>query len=276
MQRLTVLFLILFLSACRESVPHYNGYIDADLTYISSNFPGRLDALCIHRGQAVHKNQLLFKLEQTNDHFTVAMSELSGTNLLAEKKELLDQLEYNQLNYRRTLKMRQGDVASQNDLERAKTDLDVSKNKLAAINAQIKSSELNTLDKKWQEQRKEGYAINPGIIYDSYFTPGEYVQAGQPVVSLISKEHIKVLFFIPEQDLSHIALNDRIKISSDGAPQLATGRISYISNTAQYTPPVIYSREERHSLVFRVEARIDHPDLKQLHLGQPITVELVS
>ena len=55
--------------------------------------------------------------------------------------------------------------------------------------------------------------------------------------------------------------------------ELGKAVINYISPIAQYTPPIIYSREDSHNLVFRVEALIEHPDLKRLHLGQPVSLE---
>lgn len=270
------IFVVAFLSACHEEPVHYNGYIDADMTYLSSNYPGRLAALAVYRGQTVQQKQLLFQIDQTDNHLDIEMSRLTQKNLLAQRQELLNQIHYDELNYRRIATMRQSDAASQNDLELARTDLQVLKHKLEALDFQIKSSEVNTAEKEWEQRQKENHALNDGIIYDTYFNPGEYVQAGQPIASLITKDKIKVLFYVPESALSRIKLNDLIRVSSDGAPRLVQGVISYISNTAQYTPPIIYSREERSALVFRVEARIVSPDLAQIHLGQPVTVEFIS
>jgi HlyD family secretion protein len=49
-------------------------------------------------------------------------------------------------------------------------------------------------------------------------------------------------------------------------------RVSFISAQAEFTPPVIYSQEERARLVFRVEARPEEP--KDLRVGQPVSVAL--
>lgn len=274
MRKLGLLFLFLLLSSCKESKHQYNGYIDADLTYLSSNFSGRLTDLFIHRGQSVQKNQLLFKLEQTSEFYGVEKSQLNKNSLLSQRKEIIAQMHYNEINYRRTLEMRKHNAASQNDVDVAKKELHVSVNQLSAIDFQIKSSQIDIADKHWQVQRKENNATDAGIIFDTYFTKDEYVQAGQPVLSLITKSKIKVVFFVSETELSNILLDHKITISSDGTPILATGTINYISNVAQYTPPIIYSRENREALVFRVEAQIDNPALNKIHLGQPVSLEL--
>ncbi len=276
MQKFLLLFFFFLLSSCNNSGPQYNGYIDADLSYFSSNFPGRLTSLLVHRGQAVQKNQLLFKLEQTSEQFGVSISELNKKNLLAQRQELINQIQYDEINYRRNVKMRKQNAASQNDLDLAKKDLDVLTDRLKALDFQIKSSGVDIADKDWQRLRKENYATDTGIIFDTYFTKNEYVQGGQPVLSLLTKKNIKVVFFVAEKELSQLRLNAKVAISSDGVPQLATGRINYISKIAQYTPPIIYSRENRESLLFRVEARIDNPSLNALHLGQPISLVILK
>ena len=89
--KFSVLFFIFLLSSCNNSGPQYNGYIDADLSYLSSDFPGRLTTLLVHRGQMVHKNQLLFKLEQTSEDFDVDIAQFNKKNLEAQRQEILSQ-----------------------------------------------------------------------------------------------------------------------------------------------------------------------------------------
>ncbi|RUR12932.1 HlyD family secretion protein [Legionella sp. km772] len=276
MRSIILCCLIALLCSCNDNISdRYNGYIDADLVYITSSFPGRLKELLVTRGERVNKNQLLFKVEQTSDDFFISMSELTQANIKEQKAELINQLNYDETNYQRILKMHREDAASQNDLELARRDIAVLKNKLAAIDAQLKSNEINTESKRWERSRKEGFAQQRGLIFDTYFTTEEYVQTGQPILSLLTPEHIKIIFFIPEEKLKAIRLNNKIKFYS-GEQVLGEGVINYISKVAQYTPPIIYSREDSYNLVFRVEARLQNPDLTQIHLGQPVNLEVVA
>lgn len=276
MRNLVLLFLFFLLCSCKDSGQKFNGYIDADLTYLSSDGAGRLVNLFVSRGQKVQKGQRLFRLEQTSEYFSVAMSQFDQQKLLAQRKGVSEQLLYDEVNYRRALQMRKQHAASQNDVDVAKKDLDVLRSQLNAIDFQVKNSQLNTDDKRWKARRKESNAADSGIIFDTYFTTHEFVQTGQPVLSLITRKNIKVVFFVSETALSNIFLNSKVSISSDGNPELASGTISYISNVAQYTPPIIYSREHREELIFRVEARINNPNLNQIHLGQPVSIELAQ
>ena len=276
MRKLIFSGLITFLLfACHsDNNKSFSGYIDTDLVYLSSDFGGRLVDLSVQKGQAVQNNQFLFKLEQTSEIYKAEMSQLSYKDLLAQRQQVLVQLEYNNINYHRTLEMRKQNAASQNDLEVAKKDWDASKQQLAEIDFKMKNNQVDTAEKKWTAERKENHAPDSGIVFDTYYSPGEYVQAGYPVLSLVTKKNIKAIFFVPEYRLSSISLNQKVKIMSDNNPDFATGHISYISNTAQYTSPIIYSREERQRLVFRVEVKIDSSDLERIHLGQPISLEL--
>ena len=264
----------LVLISCKQESKSFSGYVDTDLVYLSADFGGRLTDLAILKGQLVQKEQFLFKLEQTSELYHVEMSQLNNKDLLAQRQQIAIQLNYNEINYRRIQGMRKQNAASQNDLDAAQKDLNISKQQLVDLDAKIQNNQVDTADKKWQVTRKESFATESGIIFDTYYTKGEFVQSGSPVLSLITQNNIKAIFFIPEEKLSQLRLNDKVKITTDKNPDFARGHIFYISNIAEYTPPIIYSREERQRLVFRVEAKIDSPDLEKIHLGQPVTLEI--
>lgn len=94
------------------------------------------------------------------------------------------------------------------------------------------------------------------------------------MVSLLPPGNIKLRFFVPQAMLPEIALGDAVRVKCDGCAPQIHARISFISETAEYTPPVIYSLEERAKLVFLVEARPEHPE--SLRVGQPIRVTIAK
>lgn len=275
MYKLIALFISsIILSSCSNPKNLYSGYIDADLTYLSGDFSGQLLELFVARGESVTKQKLLFKLEQINETRNVYSGWQNQIDLIAERDQILSKLNYAKINYNRQKQLNAEGAGSRDAFDQAIQNLDVLKYQLNSINAQIKNNEITTAQKVWQKDRKQNVAPESGIIYDTYFTVGEYVQSGQPVLSLITKKNIKALFFIPEADLGKIKLNQPIIISTDGNNTHYQGLISYISNQAEYTPPIIYSKEERQKLVFKIEMHIINADLNQIHLGQPVTVEL--
>lgn len=254
--------------------PVYSGYIDADMTYLSGSFPGRLIELKVRRGELVEKGQQLFKLDQSNEDFDTKIDEANIQGLEADRQQILDQLNYAERFYLRQKNMAKDQAASTDDLESAQKNVEVLKGQERSLEAAISAAKARSGKTLWQLYQKDGIAPEDGLIFDTYKTIGEYSNTGQPVLSLITAPMLKVVFFLPEKRLSSTKLGQKVRIESDGSSAPVGGHIDYISSRAEYTPPVIFSRDERQKLVFKVIARIDNPDLKSIHLGQPVSVSI--
>jgi len=113
-------------------------------------------------------------------------------------------------------------------------------------------------------------------VYDTLFRQGEWVPAGKPVVVLLPPQNIKVRAFVPETRVGSIHYADTARVTVDSVQNPFLGKVSYISPRAEYTPPVIYSRESRAKLVFMVELIFDPQAAANLHPGQPVDVEFKS
>lgn len=274
MQKFLIPLLLLTLAGCQQNNQRYNGYVDADLTYLSSDYSGRIATLNVSRGNPVTAGELLFKLEQDSESRNIAISRTQQENLQSQQKELSVRLSYARLNYQRMLQLQTQGAASNDDLDQARQNLKVLENQSSALYAQLSGNNLDTDQKIWQLQHKQNSAAESGIIFDTYFNPHEYVTAGTPILSLITATNIKIIFYVPEPQLGKLRLGEAIIYTNDGNSHTESGVISYISAKAEYTPPIIFSSEDRHKLVFRVEARLNNPDLTTIHLGQPVTLEL--
>ena len=77
---------------------------------------------------------------------------------------------------------------------------------------------------------------------------------------------------VPEPDLPKLAIGDEVKVTCDNCAADLTAKIYFIATSAEYTPPVIYSLDERNKLVYLIQARPSRPD--SLRVGQPISVYL--
>jgi HlyD family secretion protein len=113
-----------------------------------------------------------------------------------------------------------------------------------------------------------------GTVQQVYYRPGEVVPAGRAIVALLPPGNLKVRFFVPETVLAHISYGEVVNVRCDGCADDLKARVSFISGSAEFTPPVIYSLEERAKLVFLIEALPDQPD--KLRVGQPIDVALTA
>ena len=85
-------------------------------------------------------------------------------------------------------------------------------------------------------------------------------------------KHVTELRASAQAQLARIARDGEVRI--DGVKNPFVGKVNYISPRAEYTPPVIYSRETRAKLVFMVEFIFDSQAAANLHPGQPVDVQL--
>ena len=104
------------------------------------------------------------------------------------------------------------------------------------------------------------------------YRPGEVVAAARPIVALLPPGNLKVRFYVPEAVLPKLSAGEPVKVSCDGCAPDLVAHVSFISRTSEYTPPVIYSLDERSKLVFLIEALPERPEA--FRVGQPISVTI--
>jgi len=142
---------------------------------------------------------------------------------------------------------------------------------IAAQERLVAARKAALADAEWRLSRRQEKAPAAGRIEDVFFRAGETASAGQGVVSLLTPDKLKLRFFVPEPELTDIAVGQKVAIACDGCPPNLTATISFIARAAEFTPPVIYSLTRREKLVFLVEAKPD--DLSQpWHPGLPVEV----
>jgi HlyD family secretion protein len=112
------------------------------------------------------------------------------------------------------------------------------------------------------------------VVDDTLFRVGEWVAAGTPVVNLLPPTALKLRFYVAEGLLPTIKVGDPVSVACDGCTAPVKATIRFIAARAEYTPPVIYSREQRARLVFLVEAQPAPADASRLRAGQPVDVTL--
>ena len=103
------------------------------------------------------------------------------------------------------------------------------------------------------------------------YRAGERVVANAPVMVLLPDGALKLRFYVPQPRLAQVRVGSTVAVTCDGCPANLRATVSFVSPQAEYTPPVIYSRDNRAKLVFLVEARAANQALKP---GQPVDVVL--
>ncbi|MBN9554644.1 MAG: HlyD family efflux transporter periplasmic adaptor subunit [Alphaproteobacteria bacterium] len=269
MKRL-VLLLCLFLAACGEKKNDaWLGYAEGDTAFISAPQPGWLTSLKVQRGQAVHRGDLLFLLDDAREQ----AGRDQAAAALGEAKASLAQ-EQSNLSYARTELNRQNGLARVGAGTPAQRDLALnsfrqSGARIAQLKAQIAQMEASLSNAAYGLSQRAVTAQAEGPVQDIYFREGEYVPAATPVLSILPPANVFVRFFVPESQLSKVRLGQAVQITCDNCKPL-TARISFIAAREEFTPPVIFSVENREKLVFKLEARA--PGGLALNPGQPVEV----
>lgn len=257
---LLILFTVLNISCSPSKNKPLAGYIEGEYTYIASGIAGTLLKINVTRGQMVKKDMLLFKLDPEPDQ---AFMESAKSNV-----ELLKpQVALAKLNLARQHDLYLSHNTSKAALDQATSDYEVKVKQLA-------SAEHTLTQAEWAFAQKTVYSPIQGMVFDVFFREGEKVSANQPVLALLSPENIKVLFYIPEKELSQIRIGQKIKFRCDGCAPANYATINYISPEAEYTPPIIYNQDTRYKLVYLVRATLEGAKGFQFHPGQPLDVHL--
>ena len=124
----------------------------------------------------------------------------------------------------------------------------------------------------WRTRQKQQSAPAAALVAEVFFQPGEWVGAGQPVLSLLPPANTKARFFVPESDLASVHPGQRVTLACDGCGTPIEAQITRVATQPEYTPPVIYSNAQRSKLVFMVEAKPSAQDAPRLKPGQPLDV----
>jgi HlyD family secretion protein len=306
-------FAAVLLAGCGEKSPGgFQGYIEGEYVYVAAPLGGALTNLAVTRGDSVKAGQLLFELERQSEAAALAMAEKNLAQAQAQLDDLTKgrrpteidslaaQLERAQANLKlsaaqlaRREKLDATDVSSKEELDQARAQNAASQaqvNQLAADLATAKlggrddairaaqaavESQRAALDKaKWSFDQKQQFAPANATVHDTLYRQGEFVAAGNPVAVLLPPENLKVRFFVPQEKLAQIKTGETVSVKADGAARVVSATVNYISTQAEYTPPVIFSRETRANLVFMIEAKFSATDAAELRPGQPVDVEL--
>ncbi|HEY6255153.1 MAG TPA: efflux RND transporter periplasmic adaptor subunit [Xanthobacteraceae bacterium] len=241
----TALLLALVLSGCEAGNNQaFQGWVEAELIFVSPDEVGRVETLAVREGDEIAAGAPLFAVDADLQKADLQMQEAALKNAQQAYDRAKD-----------LLRTRAGTEKTFEDAEAA----------LRTAQARLISSQTRL------DRRKVASPVT-GSVEQIYFRVGEMVPAGKPVVALLPPGNLKLRFFVGEALLPHIRLGDAVKVQCDGCAGDLTASVSFIARSSEFTPPVIYSTEERAKLVFMIEARPQHPD--QLRVGQPVSVAL--
>jgi HlyD family secretion protein len=242
---LAVLLLGGVLASCSDKRdPGFQGWVEADMIFVSPDEAGRVTKLNVREGDEVKSGDQLYSVDD----------DLQLADLNQNKATLANA----QQSYDRAASLSRTGAGTQANLDAAVSTLRVAE-------ARVVTSETRLA-------RRKCFAPVSGTIQQIYFREGEMVAAQRPVLSIMPPGNMKIRFFVSETELPKLLIGDEVRVACDNCAADLTARIYFIATSAEYTPPVIYSLDERNKLVYLIQARPARPDA--LRVGQPISVYL--
>jgi len=239
------LALVVVLAGCDERKnPGYQGWVEADMIFVSPDESGRVIKLNVREGDEVKVGMPLYSVDDDLQR--------------ADLNQNMATLANAQQSYDRASSLSKTGSGTQANLDSAVSAL------------RVAEARLNTSQTRLA--RRTGFAPVEGTIQQIYFREGEMVPEKRPVLSIMPPGNMKVRFYVPEPDLPKLAIGDGVRVACDNCAGDLTAKIYFIATQAEYTPPVIYSLDERNKLVYLIQARPLRPDA--LRVGQPVSVFL--
>lgn len=277
-------FLLGTLLSCSndEKADGYGNFESTEIT-VSSEANGKLEFLNLEEGQVLEKGafvglvdtlQLYLNKQQLLASKEVVASKSGG--VWSQVNVLNEQLQTAKTEQQRIENMFNENAATQRQLDQANSQVDVLKKQIKNVETQNAPivNEVKSIDAKIaliNDQILKAKIQNPisGMVLTKFAEPGEIVSFGKPLYKIANMEAMTLRVYISETQLSDIKIGQKVTVKIDSGEDMKeyAGTISWISASAEFTPKIIQTKEERVNLVYAV--KIDVKNDGGLKIGMP-------
>jgi HlyD family secretion protein len=291
----TKYFLLIALSvlvACSRENPYdASGSFETDEVIVSAEQTGKILFLAIKEGDSLNAGQKVGSIDVSNlvlqkEQKQASVEALQGKTtdarpqleLVRKQLEVQNsQLEHQFRERTRISNLVKADAATQKQLDDIDAAIDQLQKQMSVTRQQIQlyQSNISTQNRAIlseqapaeknvaivEDQIKKGTIINPltGVVLTQYSFQGEYASSGKPLYKVADLSFLTLRAYITNSQLSEIKLNQKVKVfvehGSKGIREY-DGKVSWISDKAEFTPKTIQTKEERANLVYTIKVRV--------------------
>lgn len=298
--------------ACADASPFATGYVEGEFIHVAPVESAQVRAINVARGDRVAAGIVLVEMERKDAEIALAQAEANLAQAENQLANLLEgarpeeiaviqanlhsaelQAEETRRQRDRILQLTEKGVSTDAQRDDAVTAAEVADAKVAEIRAQLSVAQLSARPQEiararaavdaaraardqtqWKLENRLLALDEPVTVVDVIRRVGEIAGPSAPVLSVLGENAVKLRLYVPETSFADIAVGDLLAVGCDGCPAGVSARISYISDEPEFTPPVIYSLENRQKLVYLVEARPTDALQTGLKPGQIVDVRL--
>ncbi|MBN1561632.1 HlyD family efflux transporter periplasmic adaptor subunit [candidate division KSB1 bacterium] len=274
MNRIATLFLAGFLLAdcAGQKSPDAYGVFEAAETMVSAEVSGKLIHLDLLEGQLLRKGQHVATVDST-------LPALQKQELLARRQSVRakmvnaeaqiavvqQQIDNMQVDLQRVRNMLQDDAATRKQLDDLVGADKILNKQLNAARAQRQTvvAELAAVNSNLDlisEQMRRCRVINPidGTVLNKYCEAFEMTAAGKPLYKIANLDEMTLRIYISGAQMSAVKIGSSCTVRIDDGKKYIDypGTIIWISDSAEFTPKIIQTKQDRVTLVYAVKVRV--------------------
>lgn len=285
MKKTLALLILVSLFSCNNNDEKADGYgnFEATEVTISAEANGKLISFTIEEGAVLEPNTQIGLVDTTQLYFNKQQLIASRNTIFSKSKNVLSQDQVLQEQLKTTLieKKRVENMFAENAATRRQVDevvgkVNVLKEQIKSIgtqNAPIKN-EAKTIDiqiEKIEDQISKSKIINPikGTVLAKYAEPNEITAFGKPLYKIADISEMTLRVYVSETQLPKIKIGQKVTVKIDYGAEMKdySGTISWIASSAEFTPKIIQTKEERVNLVYAVKVKVKNDGT--IRIGMP-------
>jgi HlyD family secretion protein len=274
------LIIVVFYScSSNDSKSTATGVFEATEIIVSAESSGKILSFTIHEGDEVKSAQPLGQIDSTQLYLNKLQVEANQLALLSSRPDVQSQLdaiekeiEKAEFEKKRIVKLLEGDVATQKQLDdinaqievleanytAKKTSLNIS---TRAIDAQSEAMEAQIDVINDQLERSTISSPIDGTVLVKYAEEGELTATGKPLFQVADLQRMILRAYVTGDQLPGIQVGQAIKVlaeyGEDGKKEYE-GKVTWISSKSEFTPKTIQTQDERANLVYAVKIAVQN------------------
>lgn len=290
MKRLLFLAALAAMSCSMGETPDAYGIIGADSWMIASPVEGQIVMAAIHEGEALGKDAVAIQLDTAilvlqRDALLSQIKALKPTlpnearqlEVIDRKKEGLER------ERKRLASMVESGSASSKSLENLDDQIALAESEKAAYRSSLSREkaavlanieQLQSQVRLLEEKIRRCTILNPedGIVANQYVKLHEFVSAGMPIYKLSDNKNMYADGWIEAKQLAGLSLGDSVRVKVDGPEGLHTlsGKVSFISEEAEFTPTKVMTRDTRTRMVYHIKVELQNDGTLKKGMGAEI------
>lgn len=272
---LMLILMVLFIESCNnKDVSDAYGNFEAVETTISSEANGRILLLHVEEGGNLQQGEIIGLIDTTDLHLKRAQLQAQRTAVASKRENLYAQMAvYNQQkenlakDRQRIESMLKEQAATPKQMDDVVGAMAIAGRQISAVQTQQVSlnEELRVIDiqiAQVEESIRRCYITNPvkGTVLSRFAEPGEVTAYGKPLYKIADLSTMELRVYISGNMLSTVKIGQQAKVLIDGKDTMheLSGEVTWISPTAEFTPKIIQTRDERVNLVYAVKLLVQN------------------